>query len=96
VGWEPAYRGRDGYVKMVEIWKADFKDLRFELTELFDAGGYRLGGRVERVGHGARSGLEVRDTDFCVWEFEHGLLRRQWVLYSQAAMLKLLAGTSPA
>jgi ketosteroid isomerase-like protein len=90
VGFEPLYRGRDGYERVLEMWRSDFDDMRYEVREVFDPGGYRLGGRVDRVGCGARSGIEVRATDFCVWEFEGGPLRRQWVLDSQAAMLVVL------
>jgi ketosteroid isomerase-like protein len=93
---ESVYHGRDGYLKVVEIWKTDFDNLRWELRELIDAGGSLIAARAERTGRGARSGVEVRDTDFFVWQFDGGLLRRQWILRSEAAMLATLeAARSP-
>jgi ketosteroid isomerase-like protein len=93
---ESVYHGRDGYLKAVEIWKTDFDNLRWEVRELIDPGGSLIAGRAERTGRGARSGAEVRDTDFFVWQFDGGLLRRQWILRSEAAMLATLeAARSP-
>jgi ketosteroid isomerase-like protein len=90
---EPIYCGRDGYLQVAEFWNADFADIRFELREFIDPGGGRIGARVDRVGRGVRSGVEVRDTDFSIWQFERGQLRRQWIFHSEAAMLELLEGT---
>jgi hypothetical protein len=90
---QPVYRGREDYVKLVEIWKADFENLRWELRELIDPGGDRIAARAERIGRGVRSGVEVRATDFFVWQFERGVLRRQWILDSEAAMVAMLKGT---
>jgi hypothetical protein len=84
------YYGREGYVKSLEIWKTAFSQFRWDLRELVDPGGDRFGARTELVGRGGASGVEVRQAQFHVWQFERGLLRRQWVLASEAAMLAVL------
>lgn len=94
VDMEPSYRGREGYLKVPDMWKVGIEDVRFELRELLDPGGDRIAARVERVGRGARSGVEVRDTDFYVWQFERGMLRRQWVFASEEATCALLESGS--
>jgi hypothetical protein len=92
---EPVSNGRDGVVKTVEVWKAWFDKLTWEVRELVDPGRGRLAVRAERVGRGGHSGLTVRDTEYHVYQFEHGLLRRQWVLRSETAMLPLLEQGRP-
>jgi hypothetical protein len=87
---EPVYHGREGYVKGCEVWKAAFTEHRWELRELVDPGGSRIGARVEVVGRGGASGIETRLTQFHVWQLERGLLRRQWLMSSESAMLSLL------
>jgi hypothetical protein len=87
---EPVYHGRAGYVEGCEVWKAGFGEHRFELRELVDPGGNRFGARVEAVGRGGASGIETRRTQFHVWQFDRGLLRRQWLVSSETAMLALL------
>jgi hypothetical protein len=87
---EPTYHGREGYVKASEVWKAGFGEFRWELRELVDPGGSRFGARIEMIGRGATSGLETRMTQFHIWQVERGLLRRQWAVSSEAAMLAML------
>jgi hypothetical protein len=70
--------------------------VQFELRELVDPGGDRIGGRVDRSGRGGHSGITVSDTDFYVWQIERGLLRRQWIFRSEPAMLTLLQGADDA
>jgi hypothetical protein len=87
---EPIYHGREGYVKATNLIKAEFENFRWELRELIDPGGTCFGARADIVAHGGLSGVEVRRTDFIVWQVEHGLARRQWELGSEAAMLTML------
>jgi len=89
----PLYRGHDGYVEMSDAFQAEFEDFRWELRELFDPGGDRIGGRVERSGRGSHSGVAVRGTDFHIWQFERGLVRRQFAFRSESAMLAMLEPT---
>jgi hypothetical protein len=89
---EPVYRGHDGYAKAGEFFQSDFDNIRWELRELYDPGGNRIGGRVDRSGRGAHSGITVHDTDFYVWQVERGFLRRQWIFQGKPAMLALLHG----
>ena len=86
----PVYQGHDGYVEMSDAFQAEFEDFRWELRELFDPGGDRIGGRVGRSGRGGRSGVVVRGTDFHIWQFERGLVRRQFALRSESEMLAML------
>jgi hypothetical protein len=87
---EPIYYGREGYVRASQLWKAGFAEFRWELRELFDPGRDRIAARLETIARGRASGIEIRLTQFHVWQFESGLLRRQWALHSEAAMFELL------
>jgi hypothetical protein len=87
---EPICHGRGGYVNALELVKAEFGSLRWELRELVDPGGARFGACAEMVARGRLSGVEVRRTDFHVWQLERGLIRHQWQLGNEAAMLALL------
>ena len=94
-GFDPVHYGREGYFKALEIWKEPFSEHRWDLREFVDPGGNRIGACTELVGRGAGSGVEVRLAVFYVWHFERGLLRRQWALASEAAMLAVLEATHP-
>jgi hypothetical protein len=87
---KPVYTGPDGYVNAIEVWKAPFSDFRWELREVFDPGESRIGARAEMVARGRASGLEIRQNQFHVWQFEHGLVRHQWVFATEDGMLTLL------
>jgi hypothetical protein len=87
---EPVYRGHDGYARAGEFFQSDFDNVRWELCELYDPGGNWIGGRVRRSGRGGHSGITVSDADFYVWQFERGVLRRQWIFRHESAMLALL------
>jgi hypothetical protein len=89
-GSEPVYHGREGYVVGSAELRTDLADFGWDLRELVDPGGDRIAARVEMRGRGAASGIQTRMTQFHVWQFEHGLLRRQWALNSEAAMLARL------
>ncbi len=91
-GLDAVHYGPEGYVKAVEIWTAPFSEHRWDLREFVDPGGDRIGAHSQLLGRGAGSGAEVRWAHFQVWQFERGLLRRQWVLASEAAMLAVLEG----
>jgi ketosteroid isomerase-like protein len=92
-GMDAVHYGRQGYFKVLEGWKAPFSEHRFDVREFVDPGGDRVGARVEMVGRGVASGVEVRLTHFNVWQLERGLLRRNWLLASEAAMLAVLERT---
>ena len=94
-GMDAVYYGHEGYVKALDVWRAPFNELRYDLREFVDPGGDRIGARVEMVGRGSGSGAEVRRTHFQVWQFERGLLRRNWTLASEEGMLAVLESTDP-
>jgi hypothetical protein len=94
-GADAVYYGPEGYLKALEIWIEPFSEHRWDLHEFVDPGGDRIGARAEMVGRGAGSGAEVRLAQFHVFQFERGLLRRQWALASEAAMLAVLELTHP-
>jgi hypothetical protein len=87
---EPVYLGREGYIQASELWKAAFENFRWELRQLVDAGGDRIAGRSDLVARGVSSGVDTRWSQYYVWQFERGLLRRQWALSTEAAMRALL------
>jgi hypothetical protein len=88
---ESRYRGPDGYVRAVRVWKESFAEHRWEPREIFDPGGSRFGGRLEMVGRGLESGVEVRQEEFLVWEVGDGVVRRAWSLATEDAMFRLLS-----
>lgn len=90
---EGLYHGPGGYVKASDTWKAGFaKSFRWEVNGWVDAGGDKIAARVEGVGRGS-SGVETRWSVFHVFQFERGLLRRQWALSTEEAMVAVLTGT---
>lgn len=89
-GLDAVYYGPGGYVKALDSWKAPFSEFRYDLRELVDPGGDRIAARVEMVGRGGGSGVEVRMAHFNVWQFERGQLRRNWTFASEEAMLSVL------
>jgi hypothetical protein len=94
-GLDPVYRDPAGYVRALDDWKVAFGAHRFELREIFDPGSTRFGGRMEEVARGLESGVEVRQPSFYVWEAEAAALRRQWILHTPDAMLRLLRDEMP-
>lgn len=87
---EPVYNGPAGLVELFETWSAGFESYRLEPREMFDPGGHWFGLRADRVGLPVGGHIELRDTEFYVWQLEKGMMRRQWVLRTEAAMLALL------
>jgi hypothetical protein len=87
---EPVYRGPDGSVRAMRAWKEPFAEHRWEPREVFDSGGPRFGHRTEMVGRGLKSGVEVRQQEFHVFEVKDGALWRQWALATEDAMFRLL------
>lgn len=89
---EPIYHGHDGYVKGTEELRAGFGSFRWEVLELIDPGGDRFAVRTDRVGRSGFTGLEVRALEYNVVQLERGLVRRQWSVSTETAMLALLQG----
>jgi ketosteroid isomerase-like protein len=87
---QAVYVGAAEWARSPSLWTTDFDDVRWEPREIFDPGGDRLAARVERIGRGTRSGVEVRDQEFHVAQFERGRLRRHWIVRTKEAMLALL------
>lgn len=83
-------RGPDAYLDANKIWKREVSENRWELREFIDPGGNRIAARVQLAAHGTASGIAVEQTQFMVWEFERGRLRRQWVFAAEAALLAKL------
>jgi hypothetical protein len=95
-GLDPVYRGAAGYIRSLDEWKEAFGAHRYELREIFDPGGARVGGRMEEVARGLGSGVEVRQPSFYVWEVGDAALRRQWIFWTADAMFQLLSDQMPA
>ncbi len=87
---DPVYRGRDGYVRALDRWKEPFAEFRWEVHELLDPGYRRVAARAEMVAVGRVSGIEIRQQSWNLWELEHGLVRRQWALATEEALLERL------
>lgn len=90
IDFEAVARGRDAYLDTNKLWKREVTDNRWELREFIDPGGNRIAARVQLVALGSASGIPVEQSQYFVWEFERGRLRRQWVFATEAALLAKL------
>jgi hypothetical protein len=90
VDLEPLYIGSQGYVEASERFKSSFSELHWDVREILDFGGGRFCGVTDMAGRGLGSGIEVGAPLYNLWEFEDGLLRRQWTFWSENAMLQFM------
>jgi ketosteroid isomerase-like protein len=80
------HRGRDGFRRLFENWKAAWNDLRVEPRELIDAGD-RLVVTVDITGTGKGSGIPAALRYYDVYTLRDGLISRHDMFPDRAAAL---------
>ena len=73
-----AHVGRDAFERLLVGFLESFRDLRFDVLELIDAGGDRVIVSTTMHGRGAASGASVDDTYVFVYELRDGLVVEGW------------------
>jgi ketosteroid isomerase-like protein len=81
------YRGHDGVRQRLEEWLESFGDYRYEIRRIIDCGGDEVLVEGTEVGRGARSGAEVRTTDYELLTFRDGMIVRIREYYDEAEAL---------
>jgi len=66
------YRGHEGVLRMATENAEGFENHRYEAEEFEDAGEDRVIAIVCRRGRGARSGIEIDERQWHVWDFRDG------------------------
>jgi len=79
------YRGRDGVRERLQEWLESFDDYRWEVQQITDCGGGEVLVKATEVGRGAKSGAEVRTTEFELLTIRHGMIVRIREFYDQSA-----------
>ena len=78
-GARSSYDGIEGYLEFAELWLDSFGDYRFQLEEVRDPGGNRLGLLIRQIATGRSSGAAVVERMASVDEYEGGRMVRQTV-----------------
>ena len=83
-----SYRGREGVRQRLEEWLESFDDYRWEVQRMTDCGGGEVLVEATEVGRGAKSGAEVRTTEYELLTIRHGMIVRIREFYDKSAALK--------
>jgi ketosteroid isomerase-like protein len=82
------YRGRGGVRQRLVEWLESFAEYRFEVNRIIDCGGDEVLVEGIEVGRGARSGAEVRSTDYELLTIRHGMIVRIREFYDESNALE--------
>ena len=82
------YRGRDGVRERLQEWLESFDDYRWEVRRITDCGGGEVLVEATEVGRGAKSGAEVRTTEYELLTIRHGMIVRIREFYDESAALE--------
>ena len=83
-----SYRGREGVRRRLEEWLESFDEYRWEVQRITDCGGGEVLVDATDVGRGAKSGAEVRTTEYDLVTIRHGMIVRIREFYDKRAALK--------
>jgi ketosteroid isomerase-like protein len=83
-----SYRGREGVRQRLEEWLESFDDYRWEVQRMTDCGGGEVLVEATEVGRGAKSGAEVRTTEYELLTIRHGMIVRIREFYDKSAALE--------
>ena len=83
-----SYRGREGVRRRLEEWLESFDEYRWEVQRITDCGGEEVLIEATDVGRGAKSGAEVRTTEYDLLTIRHGMIVRIREFYDKRAALK--------
>jgi ketosteroid isomerase-like protein len=82
------YRGREGVRRRLEEWLESFDDYRYEVRRIVDCGGDDVLVEATEVARGARSGADVRSTNYELLTIRHGLIVRIREFYDEGSALE--------
>jgi len=82
------YRGREGVRRRLEEWLESFDDYRYEVQRIVDCGGDQVLVEATEVARGARSGADVRSTNYELLTIRHGLIVRIREFYDEGSALE--------
>jgi len=77
------YLGREGVRRRLEEWLESFDEYRYEVQRIIDCGGDEVLVEAAEIGRGARSGAEVRSTNFELLTIRDGLIVRIREFYDE-------------
>ena len=83
-----SYRGREGVRRRLEEWLESFDDYRYEVRRIVDCGGDDVLVEATEVARGARSGADVRSTNYELLTIRHGLIVRIREFYDEGSALE--------
>jgi ketosteroid isomerase-like protein len=78
------HRGRAGVRQRLEEWLESFDDCRWEVQRMIDFGGGEVLVEATEMGRGAKSGAEVRTTEYELLTIRHGMIVRIREFYDEA------------
>jgi ketosteroid isomerase-like protein len=82
------YRGRDGVRQRLEEWLESFADYRYEVERIVDCPGDDVLVVATEVGRGARSGADVRSTNYELLTIRDGMIVRIREFYDEGNALE--------
>jgi ketosteroid isomerase-like protein len=82
------YRGHEGVRQRLEEWLESFDDYRYEVQRIVDCGGDQVLVEATEAGRGARSGAEVRSTNYELLTIQEGLIVRIREFYDEGNALE--------
>jgi ketosteroid isomerase-like protein len=82
------YRGREGVRQRLEQWLESFDDYRWEVQRMIDCGGGEVLVEATEVGRGAKSGAEVRTTEYELLTIRDGMIVRIREFYDEPNALE--------
>jgi ketosteroid isomerase-like protein len=82
------YRGRDGVRRRLEEWLASFDDYRYEIERIVDCPGDEVLVIGTEVGRGARSGADVRSTNYELLTIRDAMIVRIREFYDEGNALE--------
>ena len=83
-----SYRGREGVRQRLEEWLDSFDDYRCEVQRIIDCGGDQVLVEATEVGRGAKSGAEVRTTEYELLTIRDGMIVRIREFYDEQEALE--------
>jgi ketosteroid isomerase-like protein len=82
------YRGHEGVRGRLEEWLGSFDDYRYEVNRIVDCGGDEVLVEATEVARGARSGADVRSTNYELLTIQNGLIVRIREFYDERSALE--------
>jgi uncharacterized protein len=84
LGFEPVYRGFDGWLRYAERWNTEWGGYRARPEELIDLGDGRLLAVGLQDGRGSGSGAPISNEWAALWTFQAGRVIREQYFFNHA------------